>query len=120
MNGPEAKYQMDGNVVLGGYDQAKMTGANVTMPINNLDLCMSGFVISITDIQMNLKNGSNPSILGEQRGSSMRACIEPNRDYMSVAYDIWAGFVNVSGVEETDRTKGPFHYWTMNVAADNA
>lgn len=120
MNGAEAKYQMDGNVVLGGYDQAKIDGPNVTIPINNIDLCLSGFVISITDIQMNLRNGSNPSILGEQRGSSIRACVAPNVDYLSVGYDIWSAFVNVSGVEETSRTTGPFHYYTMNVAASSA
>ena len=120
MNGAEAKYQMDGGLVMGGYDRAKLTGPNVTMPINNVDLCSSGFVIQIADIQMNLKNGSNPSILGEQLGSSIKACVKPDIDSINFGYDVWANFVQISGVQETKRVTGPLHYWTMNVAADSA
>ena len=121
LNGAEAKYQVDGNLVLGGYDQAKVNGPNVTMPITNAIVdCESGLVVPIADIEMNLRNGSNISIMGEQLGSSFKACVKPDQDSINFAHDIWANFVEVSGVKETKRTGAPLHYWTMNVEAETA
>ena len=61
--GSQTRYQTDGAVTLGAYDAAKISGKNVTLPFSLEDDCTEGFIVSITDIKMNLKNGSNPSIL---------------------------------------------------------
>ena len=118
--GAQTEFQMDGSVVLGGYDRAKITGSNVTLPFQYRDTCISGLIISVTDITMNLKNGSNPSILGESQGSAIQACVDPVNDYMSLDNYIWSRFVNVSGVVETGRILGPINFWTMTVLADGA
>ncbi|KAL9125911.1 MAG: hypothetical protein Q9217_004946 [Psora testacea] len=118
--GAQTKYQMDGNLILGGYDQAKITGDNVTLPIGYQNGCASGYVIAVTDITMNLKNGSNSSILGESQGSAIKACVEPDVDWISINADIWSPFVTISGVKEIGRWTGPINYQTMRVLASGA
>ena len=69
---------------------------------------------------MNLKNGTNASILGDSLGAATRACLDPGGDSMSLPVDIWNNFVNVSQSQETGRSTGPIHYWSMLVAAAGA
>ena len=118
--GANIPYQMDGSLVLGGYDQAKISGPNVTLPMNYDVACDSGFLVSITDITMNLKNGSNPSIMGSSQGSAIKACVMPEVDYISISNDIWDTFLNISMNQETGRSGGPINYWTMLIAAAGA
>lgn len=66
--GVQAEQQMDGGLTLGGYDAARVTGKNITLPVGLHDKCHSGLVISITDIKMNFKNGTDVSLFGEQQG----------------------------------------------------
>ena len=80
--------------MLGGYDQAKITGANVTLPFHYQDDYTTAYIISITGIKMRLKDGSNPSILDQSQGSAMQACVELDVDYMSIDQYLWSGFVD--------------------------
>ena len=73
--GANSSTQIDGNLVLGGYDAAKSTGTNLTLPLSHEPDCVSGLVITITNIIMNLKSGSEKSIIGSSKGSALRACI---------------------------------------------
>lgn len=66
--GEQSQYQTDGGLTLGGYDGAKITGDNVTLPMRQQYNCNSGLIVSVTDIHMNLKNGSNTSIFGQSQG----------------------------------------------------
>ncbi len=66
--GVQSQYQMDGGLTLGGYDAAKIIGNNITLPLTLQYNCYSGLVVSVTDIKMNLKNGTNSSIFGESQG----------------------------------------------------
>jgi hypothetical protein len=52
--GAEAENQVDGSLVLGGYDAAKTKGNNVTVPFSNDPHCVSNLVVTISDIKMNL------------------------------------------------------------------
>lgn len=118
--GGEPQWQTDGSLTLGGYDAAKVTGNNITLPMSPEGDCNSGYIVSVTDIKMNLKNGSNVSILGQSAGSAMRACIEPGFNPISLSEDIWWAFTNVTGVEEEFRSTSPLEWWGMMIPADGA
>lgn len=66
--GAESQYQIDGNVVLGGYDANKISGPNITLPTSTPDdLNTDCFIATITDIRMNLMNGSSLSLFGPNK-----------------------------------------------------
>ena len=118
--GAQTQYQTDGSLIIGGYDSAKITGKNITLPFTVEDSCLSGLIISVTDVQMNLKNGSNVSIIGESRGSALRACIDPTFSPISLSEDIWWAFTNVTEVAEIGRSGSPINPWGMIIPADEA
>ena len=84
-------------MVLGGYDAAKVAGSNITLPFAPSDDCACGYVITVTDIKMNLRNGSNISIIGQSGGSSLNACIDGDGPII-ITKDIWWAFTNITGV----------------------
>ena len=120
--GAEASQQRDGILTLGGYDAAKVAGDNITLPFSNDEDCSSeGYIVTVNDIQMNLKNGSNISILGPSAGSAMKACIVPGYTVLSLSEDIWNAFVKVSKITAatTIRSTG-VHFWGMLINARGA
>ncbi len=104
--GAEAQHQMDGSLILGGYDAAKISGRNITLPFSNENDCSQGYLVTISDIKLNLVNGSTPSILGPSHGSAMKACVAPDYPIISLSIDIWTAFVEASGVTELGRSFG--------------
>ena len=118
--GALSQHQTDGALTLGGYDAAKLSGNNVTLPVTQEYNCASGLIVTVSDIKMNLKNGSNPSIIGPSQGSVIRACLEPDRPIMTLSEDIWWAFINVTGTGETGRSMSPFTFWAMMIPANSA
>lgn len=102
--GTEPQHQMDGNLVFGGYDAAKISGNNITLPFSTDKFCLEGYIVAISDIKMELPNGYRPSIIGSYTGSSLRACISPGYPIMSLPKEIWTAFVAASGVTEVGRS----------------
>jgi hypothetical protein len=63
-DGATSNAQMDGSLVLGGYDAAKTQGSNITNSILTPSLsCMSGMHMTITDIIMRFPNSTRSSII---------------------------------------------------------
>ncbi|KAG8532022.1 uncharacterized protein KY384_003658 [Bacidia gigantensis] len=118
--GAETDQQTEGSLVFGGYDKAKFTGPNVTTSMQSAPNCQQGLVMTITDIKMNLKNGSSPSILGTSQGSALKACIEPAATYMSLPEDVWSSFLNVSGSTYVDRSYSLLNFYSMLITATGA
>ncbi|KAM0193010.1 hypothetical protein ACHAPI_007959 [Fusarium lateritium] len=59
---------LDGSLVLGGYDEKKVTGENYTAPLvfGNFDAkdgCWTGMRVTVTDIKINFLGGTNASIV---------------------------------------------------------
>jgi len=102
--GAEPQHQMDGNLVIGGYDAAKISGNNITLPFSTDSVCLEGYIVTISDIKMELPNGSSPSILGSFAGSQLRACVGPGYPIMTFPQEVWNAFVKVSGVTEVGRS----------------
>ena len=119
-SGAEASQQMDGSIIFGGYDEAKVTGRNVTLPIQYETQCASGFIMPITNIVMNLKNGSSPSILGSSRASSLKACIDPKGNALSLPYEIASNFQSVTNSTVIGRSSSAINFFNMLVLADGA
>ena len=64
--GAEASDQMDGSLVLGGYDVAKITGGSYTDALGPpYPGCSSGILATVADINMELLNGGSISIIQE-------------------------------------------------------
>jgi hypothetical protein len=66
--------KMDGSLVLGGYDYAKVQGKKYSKTFESRDLCETGMMVQVTDIQLNFPNGTNSSITP---GQSLNTCIVP-------------------------------------------
>lgn len=118
--GAEASQQLDGSLIIGGYDEAKLTGPNVTLPIQYDDSCPGGLLITVTDITMNLKNGSDLSILGASHASALRVCVNPTPSFIGMPYDMWTGFLNNSGSTEVGRSDSHLNFFSMLVQGDTA
>lgn len=63
-DGATSNAQLDGSLVLGGYDAAKVQGSNITINLKTPSLsCMSGMHMTITDIVMRFPNSTRSSII---------------------------------------------------------
>lgn len=63
-NGATANAQMDGSLVLGGYDAAKTQGPNITLALRKPTLsCMSGMFLPISDLIMRFPNSTRASLI---------------------------------------------------------
>ena len=118
--GAQTKFQTDGSLILGGYDSAKIIGNNITQPFAVDASCPNGLVISVTDINMNLQNGSDISIIGESHGSAITACITPALNPIGLPEPIWWAFTNVTGVAEIGQSESPINPSGMLIPADGA
>ena len=104
--GADSQHQKDGTLVLGGYDAAKAFGANITQPLVPDPNCPSGLVVTVTNVVMNLLNGSNPSIVHPSAGYALRACITPDYPIMTLSQDIWDNFTTIAETTDAGRSVG--------------
>ena len=119
-SGAEASQQIDGNIVLGGYDVAKFQGANVTQPIQYDQNCDPGLIITITDITMNLKNSSSISISRASDEQALRACVDPKFDAINLPDDICDRFIDVSGSTEVGPSWNGFNIFSRLILTAGA
>ncbi|SPQ19645.1 f58b5868-3b7f-4eaf-9a50-02c158bc32bc [Thermothielavioides terrestris] len=74
-----AATDLDGSVVLGGYDQEKVIGRNVTQPLDYSEEtgCWTGMKVTVSNVLVNFRNGTDYSIM--PRNSAVECCIVPQR-----------------------------------------
>ena len=125
--GAETQHQVDGSLILGGYDEAQTIGTNTTFSFGDAESCSSGLSFTISDIKMNLLNGTDVSIFGLSPGAAMNACLSFSYPLVALPADMWNSFVQFSGVNVLGRTLGAnneamlisgnrssvFSYWCM-------
>lgn len=76
-NGAATNHQRDGVFVFGGYDQAKVSGRGYKFPMGGFGTgCRSRLRISISDMVLNLSNGTNVSLF-EDDTKPFDTCIWP-------------------------------------------
>lgn len=113
---------MDGSLVLGGYDEAKVkSDKNHTGSIAAATICPSGMTVTINSIVLNFPNGSNPNLLDPVFGSSfLQACICLQCSMvMSMPLDpYYERFETWSSTQSTDRSLG-INFFNMMYPANN-
>lgn len=71
--------QLDGSIVFGGYDRAKVTGRPLKQPLTtNRSVCPTGMLVTIVDLILNFPNGTNASLFSPSKSTSISACIVPD------------------------------------------
>ena len=106
LTGATADHQMDGNLVLGGYDSAKFTGDNYTERIASNPACLHGLVATVTDMEIE-SAGQSVSLLNEQLGSAIRFCIDPSFPIITIPEEAGDVFREKSTVaDEVGRSLG--------------
>ncbi|KAI9792120.1 MAG: hypothetical protein M1833_001268 [Piccolia ochrophora] len=117
--------QMDGSLVLGGYDRAKMAGGNFTTALAEDEFCSTRLLVTISDIALDFANGTSTSLLGPARGSSQQFCITPDYPLITIPYDVWLEFAaraggTLGGGDRNDnRSSSPINSWGMVYEADD-
>lgn len=73
---------VDGQVVLGGYDQEKVIGRNFTQPLDYSEQtgCWTGMKVTVSDIIINFRNGTDFGIMTPN--SALQVCIVPHRQLL--------------------------------------
>ena len=114
--------QMDGSLVLGGYDAAKITrDQNFTGSIADPLICPSGLSVTIESIVLNFPNGSNPNLLDPLYGSSpLQACVSTEAPVlMSIPLNPYFNrFEAFTDTQSIDRSVG-INFFTMLFPPDN-
>ena len=108
---------MDGLLVLGGYDEAKVTGSNFTGQFSYTTDCASHMVVTVSDIEMDFNNGTTISLQGESRGTALEMCLQPDYEIITIPYDYWEIFLINAGGTYLGRTDG-LHDYGEQYAAD--
>ncbi|KAF2970996.1 hypothetical protein GQX73_g2552 [Xylaria multiplex] len=113
LTGADDYAQLDGILVLGGYDKAKVSGQPYTMDLQIQPNCPTGMLLTIDDMILHFPNGTSASMVTPS-GSGFSSCITPEYPgLMTLHYDPY--FVEFERITETyisDRTFG-LEYYTM-------
>ncbi|KAF2494051.1 acid protease [Lophium mytilinum] len=124
LDGATTPAQMNGNLVLGGYDQAKIKdlSKNHTDRLTSPGTCSQGMLITFTEIKLNFPNGSEPNLLDQFIGGyNLQACICPScATVMSMPLDpYFSRFVDWTESVPIDRSVG-INFFTMMYAGGTA
>ncbi|KAI2467421.1 acid protease [Annulohypoxylon bovei var. microspora] len=121
-NGGPSASQVDGSLVFGGYDRAKISsgGKYVERLQDSTSPCATQMIVTIADMVLNFPNGTDISIFPESLSTALTACIVP--DYpvlMTLPSD---PFVNTfleltSAAEDHERSFG-INYFALRYSTD--
>ena len=97
--GSQAQNQSDGVLVLGGYDESKISGStadNVTIDFDfssdteDIESCpATGMTITVSNMTLAWPNGTTVDLMGSSKASKLSACVIPNYDYISITNEMW-------------------------------
>lgn len=104
---------MDGQIVFGGYDAAKVVGEPFTQPLQNSSTnCQSGMYLTLTNLLLNFPNGTSSDL---NPSSALTCCLQP--DFPAVmtipAEPYYWRFQNVTETGFMNKSLGT--YWFMPV-----
>ncbi|KAH6977349.1 aspartic peptidase domain-containing protein [Ilyonectria sp. MPI-CAGE-AT-0026] len=113
---------INGSLILGGYDEEKVIGANYTAPLDYDDFtgtqgCWTGMKVILSDIKLNFRDGSDESIFPSN--AALPCCLVPHRQLLlEVPLDYVDKFDEVTGINHTDVSYG-LHWSARLFDADN-
>ncbi|MCJ1308469.1 hypothetical protein MMC25_002122 [Agyrium rufum] len=92
LTGATKNSQMDGQLVIGGFDKAKTKGENISIPLHAPNgpvadpfstNCPTGLLVTVADIQLDFLNGTAPSIFGASHPTILY-CIDATQPIITV------------------------------------
>jgi hypothetical protein len=101
---------MDGNLILGGYDAAKVQGAEYTQPILRDGQCAGGLIVTVTNIMMNV-NGTPTDVLDS---SPMQMCIRTDYELITIPNAVWSNM----GFSFCENRAEGLNLWGCNFPTD--
>ena len=119
--GAESINQIDGSLILGGYDADKTTGPNYTFPTSTEDSFTADcYLVTVIDIKMNFENGTSLSLWGPSKSKEEKACVLPHFEVLSLPEDVWDLFLELSGSTYIGRSVSPLAFYGMLVDQSRA
>lgn len=100
---------MDGSLVLGGYDKAKVSGEGYKQTVStDSGQCATGMLVTLTDVSIGFLNGPSASLFPTSSSAALAACLDPSYpSLMTISLDpYFAEFALLTGVAISDRSKG--------------
>ena len=104
--GSESASQMDGTIVLGGYDRAKVSGSNHTDGLAIDDLCTSRLRVFLTDISVDSIDGHGTTSIFDNSNTGASWCIQPDFGGISIPATTWDSFQNATNTHSSDGSTG--------------
>lgn len=110
---------LDGSVVLGGYDSNKIIGANFT---KDLDFspdtgCWTGMKITVSSLLVNFRNGTD--INAFRPGTAINFCIQPHGAVLlEMKFDAVSAVVDTMGMEDMGPSYG-LHWAAISLSNNN-
>lgn len=98
--------QMNGNLVLGGIDSAKIGGSNLTRPLSDDGSCASRVIVDITALRVKASDGTKRDLLGKAQLQSIKACVDTTYPIISTPQSVWNAFLAVTGPTPISRALG--------------
>lgn len=109
LDGPNASEQLDGSLVLGGYDKAKVSGTGYTSPITTgSDRCATGLFVTLSDVLVHMVDGTSLSIFTDDNQALLAACIDPSYPSLTtIPYSpYWYNFQTITNASISGRSQG--------------
>lgn len=121
LEGTSPRDQLDGSFVIGGYDKAKTIGTAYTGTISVQANCPTGMIVTIRDILLNFRNGTDKSIFpSDNGGTALLACVYPElpslMDMPRTPH--FSNLLAATELVEGKRSTG-IHWWNGLVSAKN-
>ncbi|KAM3548493.1 hypothetical protein MY1884_009160 [Beauveria asiatica] len=118
LDGTSSRDQLDGSFVVGGYDKAKTLGTPYTGTISVKGNCWTGIIVTIRDIVLNFRNGTDKSIFpSDNGGTALLACVHPElpslMDMPRTPH--FSNLLGATGLVEGKRSTG-IHWWNVLVS----
>lgn len=110
-NGASSSAMMDGSLVLGGYDAAKVLEPNLTMTLSPpSQKCQSGMSVLLSSLGVKFPNDTTASIIGS---NEIAACLLPDFPViMTLDSDYYESFEAITGTQDVGRSLG-INYFSM-------
>ncbi|KAI2636002.1 aspartic peptidase domain-containing protein [Xylaria nigripes] len=112
--GANPNAQLDGTLVFGGYDRAKVSGRGYKQKLQSDPSCSSQMLVKIEDVILHFPNGTDASIVGQAKTGGFSACIVPDYPGLMTLTDdpYFQLFENLTDTILIDRNLGQ-EYYTM-------
>ena len=104
--GASSSSQQNGVLVMGGYDSGKTRGDNFTGDLSFSDSCFTGVLLSLSDLTLNLVNGTDISLLGSSASQGLRICVDASYPTISISQSMFNVLQSVTPVSNTSRSIG--------------